>query len=198
MARAARPAIAASPATRRTSCAWTAAPISEYRALEKLRDGQTATIRAIRADDKERVLAAFRALAAQSIYTRFFSMKRELSAEDLRRLTEVDQVREVALVAVSAEERLIGGGRYLSEGGSAEIAFTVAEDYKKLGIATRLLRHLAGIARGNGVARFEAYVLPENEAMLGVFRRSGLPMAADREQGQMRVTLRLDANAVTR
>ena len=163
-----------------------------YEARERLRDGRVATLRAIRADDKARVLAAFRALAAQSIYTRFFSMKRELGAEDLRRLTEVDQVRDVALVAVQGdEETFIGGGRYMASGAGAEVAFTVAEDYKKLGIASRLLRHLAGIARGNGVARFEAFVLPENAAMLGVFERSGLPMRTRRESGQVVVTLEL-------
>jgi GNAT superfamily N-acetyltransferase len=167
--------------------------------LERLRNGQTVTLRAIRPDDKERVLKAFHALEAQSVYTRFFSMKRELGAEDLRRLTEVDQVRDVALVATAGEEEtFIGGGRYVSDGAGAEVAFTVAEDYKKLGIATRLLRHLAGIARGNGIARFEAYVLPENAAMLGVFERSGLPMTTRREDGQVRVTLRLDANPVAR
>lgn len=162
-----------------------------YRALEKLRNGETATIRAIRADDRDKVVKAFHALAAESIYTRFFSMKRELSAEDLRRLVEIDYVRNVALVATIDDNALIGGGRYMASGDAAEIAFTVAEDYKKLGIASRLLRHLTAIARGNGVARFEAFVLPENSAMLGVFERSGLPMHTRRQEGQINVRLEL-------
>lgn len=167
---------------------------ADYRAVEHLRDGTAVTIRAIHAGDKERVLKAFRGLEQQSVYTRFFSMKRELTAEDLRRLTEVDQKRDVALVAtVGAEEIIIAGGRYLSEGVTAEIAFTVEEDYQRQGLASRLLRHLTHIARANGVRQFEAYVLPENAAMLGVFRRSGLPTRQERIEGQWRVTLDLSS-----
>lgn len=169
---------------------------AEYRAVEELRNGTAMTIRAIRADDKERVLKAFRALERQSIYTRFFSMKGELSVDDLRRLTEVDQKRDVALVAtVGVEEVMIAGGRYLSSGASAEIAFTVEEDYQRQGVASRLLRHLAHIGRANGITQFEAYVLAENASMLGVFRRSGLPAKQERIEGQWRVTLELGARS---
>lgn len=163
-----------------------------YRVLERLRDGTAVTIRAIRPDDKERLLKAFRALERESIYTRFFTAKSELTPDDLRRLTEVDQKRDVALVAtVGAEEMLVGGGRYMSSGAIAEIAFTVEEDYQRQGIASRLLRHLAHIGRANGIAQFEAYVLAQNASMLGVFRRSGLPTKQARVEGQWRVTLDL-------
>jgi len=121
-------------------------------------------------------------------------MKSELTADELRRLTEVDHQRDVALVASVAaggDEILIGGGRYHSSGAAAEIAFTVEEDYQRQGIASRLLRHLTLIARANGIARFEAYVLAENASMLGVFRRSGLPMKQARAGGEWRVTLEL-------
>jgi len=163
-----------------------------YRSVEQLRNGMPVTIRAIRPDDKARVVKAFHALEPNSVYTRFFSAKKALSAEDLKRLTEVDHVRDVALVAtIGTEETLIGGGRYVSSGAAAEIAFTVEEDYQGQGIASRLLRHLVNIARANRIPRFEAYVLPGNESMLGVFRRSGLPTTQKRADGQWLVTLEL-------
>ncbi len=163
-----------------------------YRSVEQLRNGTPITIRAIRPDDKARVVRAFHALERDSIYTRFFTAKTTLSADDLRRLTEVDQVRDVALVAtIGTEEVLIGGARYLSSGASAEIAFTVEEDYQRQGIASRLLRHLVHIGRANGIARFEAYVLARNASMLGVFRRSGLRTTQRRDGGQWLVTLEL-------
>ena len=71
------------------------------------------------------------------------------------------------------------------------IAFAVEDDYQRLGIASRLLRHLTQIARAKGIARFEAYVLPENASMLQVFRRSGLVMTTKRKDGDVRVTLEL-------
>ena len=163
-------------------------------ATERLRDGTEVTIRDIEPDYKARLLAAFKALDQQSVYTRVFHLKKDLSAEELRRLTEVDPGKEVALVVTTgsgAGERIIAGGRYVAAGDAAEIAFAVEEDYQRLGIAGRLLRHLAAIGRERGIARFEAFVLPENVSMLEVFRRSGFAMATKREDGVVRVTLEL-------
>jgi hypothetical protein len=43
------------------------------------------------------------------------------------------------------------------------------------------------------VSRFKADVLAGNQAMLGVFAGSGLPMKQQREGGVIQVTLSLDA-----
>jgi len=160
----------------------------------RLSDGTEVSIRPIRPDDKVRLRAAFHALDPQSVYTRAFTAKKELSAEELGRLTDVDPAKEVALVVTigsGAAERIIAGGRFFASGDSAEIAFTVEEDYQGRGIAGRLLRELAGIARTRGISRFEAYVLPENASMLGVFERSGFAVTKKREDGVLRVTLEL-------
>ena len=60
------------------------------------------TIRAVRPDDKERIVTAFRALHRRSIYLRFFYRKKELSDEELRRVIECDGASEVAPVATVA------------------------------------------------------------------------------------------------
>ena len=167
---------------------------TDYRAEERLRDGTNVTIRAIRANDKAAVLKAFAALDPESIYSRFHHRKRELTADDLRRLTEVDPVRDVALVVTigaADAELFIGGGRYMAGGASAEVAFTIEEDFQRRGLAGMLLRHLVQIARANGIERFEAYVLKENAAMLRVFRSSGVPVTTELEDGVWRVTLQL-------
>jgi len=160
----------------------------------RLRNGAEVAIRAIRPDDKERMRNAFLALDPRSVYTRVFASKKDLSAEELRRLTEVDAAKEVALVVTTGSgdgERIIAGGRYVVSGDGAEVAFAVEEDYQRLGLASRLLRELAQIARGNGIARFHAYVLPENASMLAVFERSGFAVKKKREDGVLRVTLEL-------
>ena len=78
---------------------------------------------------------------------------------------------------------------------SAEVAFTVEEDYQGKGVAGRLIRHLVDVARECGIARFEADVLTGNKAMLNVFARSGLPMLQKREDGVVHVTLALTGTA---
>ena len=167
---------------------------AQYLVCETLNDGSAATIRAVRPDDKERIVTAFHNLEPRSIYARFFHAKSELSELELQRLTEIDYVSAVVLLATieaRQQETVIGLGRYAASGGSAEVAFVVEEDYGGRGIAGRLLHHLTHIARENEMVRFEADVLEDNAAMLAVFRDSGLPMATTHAGGITHVTLLL-------
>jgi RimJ/RimL family protein N-acetyltransferase len=157
-------------------------------------DRDAVTIRAIRPDDRVRIVKAFQALEPRSIYLRFFGAKRELSAEEVRRVTEPDPARDALVATVATEDRgeiVVGLGEYVGAGGSAHIAFAVEEDYQGRGLAGRLLERLARIAREKGVSRFEADVLAENTPMLKVLRHSGLPMTESEQDGVVHVTLTL-------
>jgi RimJ/RimL family protein N-acetyltransferase len=176
--------------------------VRKFMVADRLKDGTPVTIRAIRPDDRARFAKAFKDLEAYSIYTRFFRFKSQLTDEELTAATDVDFDKTVALVvtvpSAGGDETIIGGGRYIlydppNETRSAEIAFTVEEDYQGQGIASRILTHLIHIAQEKGVSRFEAEVLPENRAMLAVFARSGLPMKKSLEEGALHVTLSLSA-----
>jgi RimJ/RimL family protein N-acetyltransferase len=151
-------------------------------------------IRAVRPDDRERIVRAFRGLERRSVYLRVFSYRKELEEEELRRITECDGVNEAVLVAVAGSgqrEFIVGMGSYVRSGAAAEIAFAVEEDFQGRGIARRLLQQLTGIARANGIVRFEADVLAENVPMLAVLRSSGLPMRTSHGQGVVHATLSL-------
>jgi len=153
------------------------------------------TIRAVRPDDKERIVEAFRGLDRRSVYLRFFSPKKELEDAELRRITECDGVRKAALVATVAPEDqgeiIVGLAEYVGSGGSAHIAFTVEEDYQGRGIASRMFERLARLAREKGISRFEADVLAGNAPMLKVLRHSGLPRTESEQDGVVHVTLTL-------
>ena len=136
-------------------------------------------------------------LSPEAIYLRLFAPKKELTEAGLKRLIEVDFEREVALVVTigaGAQESVIGGGRYVrttEKASVAEVAFMVDGRYQGQGIASRLLQHLAAIAREQGIGRFEAEVLAENRPMLSVFARSGLPIERRREGGVVHVAIAL-------
>jgi RimJ/RimL family protein N-acetyltransferase len=171
---------------------------NDFEEIETLKNGVTVRIRAIRPADKDGVADAFGRLDPESVYTRFFRAKESLSEQELKAATEVDFETVVALVVTiesGGKEIIIGGGRYLacalSNVRSAEIAFMVEEDYHGLGVAGRILKHLACIAREKGVSQFQAEVLPQNKAMLAVFSRSGLPMKLTHAEGVIHVTLSL-------
>lgn len=149
-----------------------------YKADEILRDGSIVQIRAIRPDDKERLLEHFAGLGARSRYFRFFGVKRALTNEDLIRFTELDFNQHVGLAATMQHngcERFLGVGRYIrtTSPTRAEIAVAVLDEYQHTGIGSLLIRHLAVIAHSNGFTRFEADVLGDNQRMLTLLRNSG-------------------------
>ncbi len=175
----------------------------EFARRETLRNGTPVLIRAIRRDDRERIIAAFRKLEAETIYTRFFTAKKELTETDLGRIDANDFVRAAILVATlpdGDDEIIIGGGAYTvnSPPGaplSAEVSFTIEEDYHGQGLAGIFMRLLTEIGRARGVQRFEAEVLAGNPAMLAVFQHSGLPMTRRTEDGVVHVEMDLRASA---
>ena len=150
------------------------------------------SIRAVRPDDRERIVRAFQALDRRSVYLRFFSHKKKLSNEELRRVTECDGISEAVLVATVGsgdQEIIVGLANYVRSGAAADIAFAVEEDFQGRGIASRLLWQLVDMARVNGIEQFQADVLAENQPMLAVLRNSGLRMRTSLEQGVVHATL---------
>ena len=108
------------------------------------------TVRALRADDRDKVARAVRGLGRESIYYRLFSHRSELTEAGLDRIMRFDAEREVVLIVTrgsGAEETVIGSARYVVlSPESADVAFMVEEDFHGQGIASRLLRHLATVA----------------------------------------------------
>ena len=168
----------------------------DYVASDTLRSGLPVIVRALRPDDRDRVAEAVRGLDRDSIYLRLFSYRNELTDAALDRIMRFDPASEVVLIVVTGEQRVIGSGRYVATSpDSAEVAFMVEEDFHGQGIASKLLRHLAQVATAQGMRAFEADVLAENKAMLGVFARTGWPMKKTREGDVIHVKLTLPASS---
>lgn len=79
-------------------------------------NGTLVTVRPIRADDMQQEADFVRHLASR--YKRFMVTVRELPEAKLKYLTDVDQVRQVALVATAdrdGRQVLVGAVRYVVE-----------------------------------------------------------------------------------
>jgi len=173
--------------------------LSQFHQQSALRDGTPVVIRFVRPDDKGRLVTAFSKLEPETIYTRFFSFKKELTQAELDRLDAPDPEHRIGLVVTlgsGVDETIIAGAScvVLDTKGpvrSAEIAFTVEEDYQRQGLASQLLAAIVDIARRRGIQQLEADVLAGNQAMLVVFQRSGLPMSTSRSHGVVHLVLDL-------
>jgi GNAT superfamily N-acetyltransferase len=168
---------------------------ANYSAFEMLRDGRRVEIRALRPDDRADLIAAVDRSSGQSLYRRFFAVKRSFTESEIDYFLNVDFVNHVALVAivdVAGQAVIAGGARYVVvQPGKAEIAFTVVDRYQGQGLGAALMHHLAAIARRAGLKELIAEVLPDNSPMLKVFEKSGLPLSIKREPQVVHVALRL-------
>jgi len=167
-----------------------------YSAIETLRDGRRVEIRALRPEDRSDLIAAVDRISAQSLYRRFFAIRRGFTDQEADFFVNVDFVDHVALVAVVDEDgraKIVGGGRYvLVQPGKAEVAFAVIDEYQGQGVGAALMRHLAAISRESGLRELVADVLPENIPMLKLFEKCGCRMNTRREAQVVHVTLGLN------
>ena len=158
---------------------------ADYEFHVVLADGGLARIRPIKPSDAPELDAMFHRMGRDSVYHRFFRHKSELSSEELEYFTNVDYEDRMAFVA-EVGRNIVAVGRYdrmEDESSVAEVAFGVEDGQQGRGLGSHLLTHLTNYARNNGVDAFRAYVLPDNYAMMRVFRGAGYEMTRDLEEG---------------
>ena len=145
--------------------------------------GTELVVRPIEPGDRGALVTGFERLSPESRYRRFFSPLRRLSETDLRYLTEVDHRDHEALIAFDRESGdPVGVARYVrsQEPTDAEVAVTVVDDWQGRGVATALLEELVARAREEGIERFLALILGENEAAVELFKQLAEGDAAPR------------------
>jgi RimJ/RimL family protein N-acetyltransferase len=168
-----------------------------YQVTEKLPDGRKVYLRTIRPADRDTLHAEFLKLSKASVRDRFFSIKVDLTPEELSYFTEVDLALHVALVAEidqGSARRAVGVGRFVRDQRNPERcegAITVGEEFQGQGIGRVLLKHLIRCARELGVHRLEASVLPQNRRMTSLLRHTGLPLETSIQDGMLTYSLTL-------
>lgn len=159
--------------------------------------GRVVRLRPLGPGDAGAERAFFNGLSLDSRHQRFHVGLRELSPSLLALLTEVDQRLHRAWV-VEAEEPgrpVIADARYVREPrqpAAAEFALAVADAWQGRGLGRRLMAHLIGEARRQGLRRLYGEVLAENRRMLALLREFGARLGAHPDGAQLvRATLEL-------
>jgi GNAT superfamily N-acetyltransferase len=166
-----------------------------------LRDGTEVVVRPIRPEDKPALRRAFERLSDQSRYQRFLTTVDELGPSELRYLTEVDHHDHEALIAFepgSGEGLGVGVGRFVrgEDGISAEAAVTVIDDWQGRGLGTALCNLIAERAREEGIGRFTALLLAENQQMLDVLASLGPAEVISRDAGTIEIAVALPERGI--
>jgi acetate---CoA ligase (ADP-forming) len=154
-----------------------------------LRDGSTVHVRPVRPEDLPALRAFLAGLSQEDRRLRWFTGAPDVeAAADWS--ADVDRGRRDGVVAIAGDGTIVGHAVWARlDPERAEVAFEVAHALQGHGLATILLAHLAFGARAQGVATLVADVLPENHAMLSVFRNSGLPLHVRSEPGVLVVEM---------
>jgi RimJ/RimL family protein N-acetyltransferase len=157
------------------SRSWPRNPASGRPAV--LRDGSEVLIRPIRGADAPLLADGFARLSLRSRQMRFLTPKRELSAAELRYLTEIDHHDHEALGAVEhAGGRGVGVARYIrsaEDAQSAEIAVTVVDEWQGRGLGAELVTQLSERAVAEGIRRFTGLAAADNVAVARLARNIG-------------------------
>ncbi len=138
-------------------------------------DGERLIVRPIRPEDADGHGAFFSRLSPQDIRYRFFSAMRELSPEQMARLTQIDYDREMAFIALrETTGETVGVARLVCEDArQGEFAVIVQGDMKGKGLASCLMRRLIDWARSRGLSAVVGQVLADNAPMLAFVRHLG-------------------------
>ncbi|CAN5622400.1 hypothetical protein BH10ACT2_BH10ACT2_20230 [soil metagenome] len=157
-----------------------------------LSNGNTVEIFAAQPADIESVREFYAHLSDSATWARFLGARPYIPDAELRDVVAQDVRHHVTMLA-AVEGAVIGIGEFVvtSKPNEAEVAFAVADDHHREGIATLLLERLAVVARRCGIERFVANTMFGNGDMQLVFRTVGLAVTTSHERDVVNVTLDL-------
>jgi acetyltransferase len=152
-------------------------------------------VRPIRPEDEALYEDFFAAVTTDDRRLRFFGGGTNFTHGALARFTQIDYAREMAFVAVEESTgKLLGVVRLIADSDytQAEYAVLVRSDLKGRGLGWRLMQHLIGYARAEGLMEIHGSVLAENKTMLRMCSELGFTFEGESDDAHlMRVVLDL-------
>jgi len=135
----------------------------------RLRGGEMVLVRPLSAADEEPLCRFMEGLCPEARRLRFFSGG--IDIEHLAHDVAATGRGRLGLLALDGEGAIVGHAVAITLApGLAEVALEVADELHGEGLGTILVERLAELAERRGIETFLAQVLPENRAMLEVFR----------------------------
>ncbi len=135
----------------------------------RLRDGDRIHVREALPADEPAIAVFLAGLCLEARWLRFFSGGIDL--EGMAHTAAATGPDRIGLIALDESGAIVGHALSIKLAlERAEVAVEVADALHGEGLGTILIERLAELAERRGIATFVAEVLPENHAMLDVFR----------------------------
>jgi len=160
----------------------------------RLHDGTEVTLRPARPEDVplwHRLLGSF---SPETLRFRYFTPRKEVTAEMAVRDCFIDYDRELTVVAETGGARgaeMVGIAHLMHYANreTAEFAVAVGDALQGRGIGSLLTEYCIEVARDRGIREIVADMLPENEGIIALLRRKGFALST--EEGAVRGVLTL-------
>lgn len=148
-----------------------------------LKGERNVRLRPIRPEDGQAIGDLVRGMSAESRYFRFMHAINELSPQMVAQFTKLDYDRQMAFVAVAADDTIVGVSRYAmdSRRTEGEFAISVADDWQGFGLASALMKLLIEHASTQGLEQLRGDVLRSNAPMQGLMKALAFDRTNDPE-----------------
>ena len=137
----------------------------------------TVRVRAVRPDDAPLIAGIFARLSPASRLARFLFRKPELTAAELRYLTDVDHHDHEAVIALTRlRGEAIGVARFVrnpEHPTSADVAVEVVDGWQSLGVGSLLAAELVARAQREDITEFTALMSVDNRRSQRLLSRLG-------------------------
>jgi acetyltransferase len=172
---------------------------AQYVSSAQLDNGTEVTLRPIRPEDEEMLVAFHATLSEESVQSRYFGtvpLATRTAHDRLVRRCFCDYDRDIAIVAeygIGPSRELIGIGRLSRIRGrnDAEFAVIVADAWQHHGLGLQLMKVLVHIGRAEKLDRIVGTILARNQPMLRVCRKLGFRITRDEAAGECRAELQI-------
>jgi ribokinase len=159
-------------------------------------DGDGFLIRPILPADAPRLQQMFAELSPESIYRRFFTVRKELTDNEARDLATVDYHNDFAYVVSPLEnpDHLMGVARFahtVERPNSVEMATIIADAYQGRGIGRHLFRTLAETAKALGHRWMMVETQTDNHPMIDLAQRAGYQTQTSYDGSFIQIWLKL-------
>jgi acetyltransferase len=150
--------------------------IEKYTRRMTAENGKEVLLRPILPEDTQREFEMFQRFSNNSLYYRFFEIKRAFKPEDVKKFTYIDYNKDMAIIALTGDDLQIGVARICGGKEGAEFAVIVEDDWQKQGVGTELMRLILEVAREMGYKKVFGEVMAENTGIIKLCKELGFEL----------------------
>ncbi len=151
-----------------------------YKKRITLKNGKTVLLRSMSPGDEQKEIDMFQHISPETQRFRYFTRIGNAASHLRARYEHMKYDQDIGILAeekTNSHSRIIGGVYlFVGQNDKAEFAIIVADPWQGMGLGSALMDYMLSIAKKRKVRDIFAYVLPDNDIMIGMMKRRNFSM----------------------